>query len=186
MNRLMEEILRSYVSDDGVDWDLHLTAVEMAINTSRQSSTEFSPFYLNYGYEMKLPIDHALHQLHTSQSPSVEDSIRTMNADLEKAKMNIAKAQKRQAHYANQHRRLADEYKVGDRVMLSTTDLKLHAGKLSSKYIGPFEVIEVSPDKTVKLELPKSMSGKHNNFNVSKVKLYTPAAMQFPNIKERE
>ena len=181
MNRLMEEILRSYVSDDGVDWDMHLTAAEMAINTAYQSSTEFSPFYLNHGYEMKLPMDHAVQQLHTSQSPSVEDSIRTMNADLEKAKTNIAKAQKRQAHYADQRRRLADEYKIGDRVMLSTSDFKHHAGKLSSKYVGPFKVIEVAADKTVKLDLPTSMSARHNNFNVSKVKLYRPATMQFPN-----
>jgi hypothetical protein len=180
VNRLMEEILRSYVKNDGSDWDLHLTAAEIAINTSQHSSTKFTPFHLNHGFDMRLPMDHAVRQLHTSHNPSAEGSIRNMNEDLQKAKQNIFTAQKRQARYADEHRRLGEDYKVGERVMLTTSDLKHHSGKLSSKYVGPFQILSVSPDKTVELDLPSSMSAKHHKFHISKVKLYKPATMDFP------
>ena len=55
--------------------------------------------------------------------------------------------------------------------MLSTEDLTKW-GKLMSKYIGPFTVTSVAPDKTVQLELPASMKAKHNRFNISKVKWF--------------
>jgi Chromo (CHRromatin Organisation MOdifier) domain len=57
--------------------------------------------------------------------------------------------------------------------MLSTEDLT-NWGKLMSKYIGPFNVTSVTPDKTVELELPPSMKAKHNRFNISKVKMFYP------------
>jgi hypothetical protein len=180
MNRVMEEILRNYVKDTGDDWDQHLTGVEIAINTTKQSSTGFSPFHLNHGREMKLTLDHAISQLNSSNNPSAADSIKTMNNDIETAKKNIEKAQQRQALYADQHRRLADNYQVGDRVMLTTDNLTQYAGKLMSKYIGPFTITEVSPDKTVTLDLPAAMRCKYNKFNISKVKKYIPSTLEFP------
>jgi hypothetical protein len=180
MNRLMEEILRNYVSNYGDDWDQHLTGVEIAINTTKQSSTGFTPFHLNHGREMKLPLDHAISKLNLSINPSAADSIKTMNDDIELAKRNIEKAQQRQALYSNQHRRLADGYKIGDRVMLTTENLTQYAGKLNSKYVGPFKIIEVSPDKTVTLDLPIAMKAKYNKFNISKVKMYYPSKLEFP------
>ena len=176
----MEEILRAYVSDSGNDWDVHLTGVEIALNTSKHSSTEYTPYYLNNGMEMNLPLDHALRQLNTSNSPSATDSIRTMNEDVQRARENIKKAQERQSYYADQHRREADEYKVGDRVMLSTEHLGQSAGKLLSKYIGPFTVTESLADMTVRLELPVHMRLKYNKFHVSKIKMFKTSGMEFP------
>jgi hypothetical protein len=69
---------------------------------------------------------------------------------------------------------------VGDRVMLSTEDMRQFGGKLVSKYVGPFKVLESTEDKTVTLELPISMRAKSNKFNVSKVKLYMPSRLDFP------
>jgi hypothetical protein len=181
MNRTIEEILRNYIKDNGEDWDQHLTAVEIAINTSKQSSTGMTPFRLNYGREMKLPLEHALQHLDSSNNPSASDSIKMMNDDLESARKNIVKAQQRQELSANQHRRLADDYKIGDRVMLTTENLSKLAGKLTSKWIGPFKVLDVSPDRTVTLELPSAMRLRSNKFNVSKVKLYTSSKLDFPN-----
>jgi hypothetical protein len=180
MNRIIEEILRCYVKDMGDDWDQHLTAVEIAINTTKQSSTGYTPFYLNYGREMKLPLDHAISIIKSSNNPSAAESINSMNNDIECAKRNIEKAQQRQSYYSDQHRRLADEYKVGDRVMLTTENLTQYGGKLTSKYIGPFTVIDVSPDKTITLDLPAAMKAKHNKFNISKVKPYHPSKLEFP------
>jgi hypothetical protein len=67
--------------------------------------------------------------------------------------------------------------------MLSTEDLNGH-GKLMSKYIGPFRVVSVLPDKMVELELPVSMKRKHPRFNVSKVKMFKTSDIEFPERKQ--
>ncbi|MGH2637868.1 MAG: RNase H-like domain-containing protein, partial [Rhabdochlamydiaceae bacterium] len=148
-NRIMEEILRNYVSDSQDDWDRHLTAVEIAINNSQQSSTQFTPFYLNHGRDIKLPMEVAMSRLDSSKNPSAAESIKQLHNDIEKAKEAIKKSQTQQGRYANQHRRLAPNYQEGDRVMLSTENMRQFGGKLVSKYVGPLKVLEASEDKTV-------------------------------------
>src|SRR3982074_1022350 len=49
-NRVLEDVLRHYVSKNQNDWDMHLTAAEIAVNSSVQASTNFTPYYLNCGY----------------------------------------------------------------------------------------------------------------------------------------
>jgi hypothetical protein len=179
MNRLMEEILRSYVHDTGDDWDEHLTAAELAVNTSKQSSTQFTPFFLNFGREMHLPLDTAMSSVSQNPNQAAASAIGDMHKDVASARNNIQKAQTRQAKYADQRRRIADEFKVGDQVMLSTKDLS-GWGKLMSKYVGPFRVLGVLPDKMVELELPKFLGRRHPNFNVSKVKMFHSSVLDFP------
>ena len=38
------------------DWEILLPTVELVVNSLPNSSTGFSPFYLNYGYEPVTPI----------------------------------------------------------------------------------------------------------------------------------
>ena len=59
-NRTLEEMLRSVINFRQNDWDQHLASAEMAINDAKQASTGFSPFYLNYGQEVSMPLDRAL------------------------------------------------------------------------------------------------------------------------------
>ena len=49
MNRILEDTLRHYVGPQQYQCDLHLPLVEFAINNSKQGSTRYTPFYLNYG-----------------------------------------------------------------------------------------------------------------------------------------
>ena len=56
-NRTLEEMLRATVSFNQRDWDLHLTAAEIAFNNSIHASTGFSPYYLNSGQQIYLPLD---------------------------------------------------------------------------------------------------------------------------------
>nr|GEW76980.1 putative reverse transcriptase domain-containing protein [Tanacetum cinerariifolium] len=64
------------------------------------------------------------------------------------------------------------EFEVGDMVMLKVSPWKgvIHFGKhgkLSPRYIGPFEIIERIGLVAYKLELPKKLCGIHNTFHVS-------------------
>ena len=61
---------------------------------------------------------------------------------------------------ADRGRREAENWKVGDRVMLSTKDLMFKeepAKKLMERYVGPYEIEEVVSKNTVKLKLPASI-----------------------------
>ena len=47
-------------------------------------------------------------------------------------------------------------------------------GKLSSRFIGPFKILERIGLVAYRLALPPSMSGVHEVFNVSMLRKYTP------------
>ena len=47
-------------------------------------------------------------------------------------------------------------------------------GKLSPRFIGPFEILERVGTMAYRLSLPPSMSGVHEVFHVSMIQMYTP------------
>src|SRR6202034_1926587 len=59
-NKTLEIMLRSVIDFSQNDWDEHLAAAELAINNSKSETTGFSPFYLFYGREARMPLDLAL------------------------------------------------------------------------------------------------------------------------------
>lgn len=82
-------------------------------------------------------------------------------------------AQDRQKSYADQRRRELD-FSAGDKVLLSTKNLKLKTTgprKLFPKWIGPFIVVERIGTVAYRLELPPSMRC-HPVFHVSNLQPY--------------
>lgn len=55
MNRVIEEILRSYVRPDMADWDRRLPMVEFAMNNAWNSTTHTTPFFAVYGQHPRMP-----------------------------------------------------------------------------------------------------------------------------------
>lgn len=100
-----------------------------------------------------------------------------MNKDLAAAKAALKTAQERQAHYANTKRQDIS-YKVGDRVLLSTANLKLRtdgpASKFNPRWCGPFAITERIGKVAYRLELPSTMR-VHPVFHVSLLKPYQAA-----------
>ena len=79
-NRTLEEALRAYVNWRQTDWDVHLSALEISINNARNSSTGFTPFYLNSGQEIRLPLDGAVPV--AGKNPVASDRILRLHQDL--------------------------------------------------------------------------------------------------------
>jgi hypothetical protein len=182
-NRTLEEMLRSYVSFQQKDWDEHLVAAELAFNASKHASTGFTPFYLNGGREVSVPLDLALEEARSARQPDAATRIQQLHRDLEAAKEHLLKAQQRQAHHADKHRREM-RFKVGDDVLLSTAHLKLIGGgdrtaKFTYKYIGPFKIKRVVNDNAYELDLPPQMQ-IHPVLNVSRLKAYHDGRVAFP------
>ena len=85
-------------------------------------------------------------------------------------------AQDRQKSYADKRRKDL-EFQVGDRVFLKVSPWKGiirfgRRGKLSPRYIGPYEIIERVGEVAYKLELPEELSRIHNVFHVSMLRKY--------------
>ena len=79
-------------------------------------------------------------------------------------------AQSRQKSYANVQRRPL-EFEVGDHVFLKVMPKRGvvrfdKRGKLSSRFIGPFEILERVGTVAYRLALPPSMSCVHEVFHV--------------------
>ena len=76
-------------------------------------------------------------------------------------------------------RRRPLEFKVGDHVFLKVMPKRVvvrfgKRGKLSSRFIGPFEILERVGTIAYRLALSPSMLGVHEVFHVSMLRRYTP------------
>lgn len=180
-NKNLEQMLRAYVNLHQNDWDDLLPMMEFAVNDTKQASTGFSPFFLNYGRHPTVPA--CLLRVPESSVPSVEDFLANHAAVLEKAKESLRAAQERQRLYANKHRRL-EKFQVGDMVLLNAKNLSIAninnrpSSKLETKFIGPFPVVAVVNDNAYKLKLPDHMRC-HDTFNVDLLKRHIPPDPRF-------
>ncbi|GJU59621.1 hypothetical protein Tco_1237387 [Tanacetum coccineum] len=80
----------------------------------------------------------------------------------------------RQKSYADSGRKMV-EFNVGDRVLLKISPWKGvmrfgKKGKLSPRYVGPFEVLERIGPVAHRLRLPDELVGVHDTFHVSNLK----------------
>jgi hypothetical protein len=178
VNRAVQDILRAYVKDNRKDWDRHLTAVEIAINSSRHASTGYTPHFLSHNQEMRLPFGIALKEAMASATvPAAVSAMSDMAANDETARTRMAEAQAQQEKASNRHRR-EESYAVGDQVMLNTKHLAGYKHKLVCRFIGPFAVVAAGTG-IVTLDLPADMR-IHNVVNVDRVKRYVPSVGEWP------
>ncbi|KAK3554106.1 hypothetical protein QTP70_019203 [Hemibagrus guttatus] len=93
-----------------------------------------------------------------SSVPAVEEWFRVSQRVWERAHVRLQRAVKRQRIQADRHRHPHPAYQVGQRVWLSTRNLrlKLPCRKLSPEFIGPFEIIHQVNPVAYRLQLPAS------------------------------
>jgi hypothetical protein len=158
---------------------------EIAYNQSMQASTGFTPYYLSSGRDFASVLTHALAGTDAVKNPTAAQMVTQWEAALVDAKENLQKAQQRQAHYADQHRRDL-QFKVGDSVMLSTENIRSTAGimtgapKLLPKFIGPFQVKKVISPTAYELDLSNTALQIHPVFHVHLLKPYRDSSAIFP------
>jgi len=105
-----------------------------------------------------------------------EKFIEKMKEIQEEAKAVLGKAQEDIKKYADRKRGEADDYRVGDLVMLSTKNLKYQmvgrrTEKLIERFVGPYRIKKVVLLNTVELELPSTIK-IHPVVNVSRICRY--------------
>eukprot|EP00854_Cymbomonas_tetramitiformis_P008612 gene8612-biopygen8743 len=131
-NRVIEDMLRSFVENHPEDWDLWCTNVEFAINDSRSESTGFTPF------ELVCPTP-PMTQLDLFLEAALEDS--------PGARQRLEMAQQRQRTLFDE-RLLNQTYDVGSLVWVEARHLtervkdKETYRKLGPRWLGPLPITE--------------------------------------------
>jgi len=172
-NRTTEQILRAFTNQKQDNWDELLPYVEISINNSIQTSTGYTPYYILHGQHMLLPNALVNKEEDDISNNTVEEMMIQMKEVLELAQENIRLAQQRQKYYADMKRK-EEEYEVGDKVLLATSDLTYTDGqkKLLNKQIGPYQIIQKINAVAYKLDLPPRLSRIHPVFHISKLLPY--------------
>ena len=149
--------------------------MEFAYNNSYQANIQMAPYEALYGR----PCRSALCWTEVGESSITgPDLIIDTSEKVRLIRHRLLIAQSRQKSYADVRRRPL-EFEVGDHVFLKVMPkrgvVRLgKRGKLSSRFIGPFEILERVRIVAYRLALSPSMSGVHEVFHVSMLRKYTP------------
>ena len=171
----LEDMPRACVMEFKGSWDTHLELMEFAYNNSYQASIEMAPFEALYGRKCRTPVCWDEVGERRLVGPKL------VQITSEKVKVvhdNLKIARDRQKIYADNRRRDL-EFEIGDRVLLKISPLKGvlrfgKRGKLSPRYIGPYEIVSKVGPVAYKLKLPPELSRIHDTFHVSMLRKYIP------------
>ena len=175
--RIMKEIIRAYMKNDLTAWDENIDDLQFAINASKNTSTKYTPAFLNLGRELQ-PLQSLRKNIEKDDEIVYQDEnkwtdrLRRLEVIKEEVQKNLDEANEKQATHYNLRRRPV-EFKVGDKVLKIATKVSNKAdsktGKLFDKYEGPYIVKQkISP--TI-YEL-KNLNGKSvGEYNINDPKL---------------
>jgi hypothetical protein len=175
VNQQLEDMLRACILDWGSSWSEYLALAEFAYNNSYHSSIKMAPFEALYGRKCRSPICWDEVGERVIIGPQlVADTIEKVS----KIREHILTAQSRQKSYADNRRRPL-EFMEGDKVFLKVSPMKGvmrfgKKGKLSPRYVGPYEILERIGKVAYRIALPPSLAGIHDVFHVSTLRKYEP------------
>ncbi|KAL2240784.1 UNVERIFIED_CONTAM: Transposon Tf2-12 polyprotein [Sesamum indicum] len=169
----LEDMMRACTMEFKGNWDDHLPLMEFAYNNSFHSSIGMAPYEALYGRRCRSPICWDIEGLRQLEGPElVQETVEKVQV----VKKCLKAAQDRQKSYVDQHRREM-EYEVGDKVFLKISPWRRilrfgRQGKLSPRYIGPYEIIERTGPLAYRLALPAEFSQIHDVFHISMMRRY--------------
>lgn len=171
--QILEDMLRSCIIEFEGSWEKYLPLAEFAYNNSYQSSIQMAPYEALYGCKCRTPLCWSELKESKIVGPELvleaEEKVRIIRDRL-KAAFD------RQKSYADLKRKDI-EFSVGDKVFLKVSPWKKvlrfgKKGKLSPRFIGPYEILERVGPVAYRLALPPDLEKIHNVFHISMLRRY--------------
>ena len=166
-NRTLLDMLSTCAKDHPFDWLKYVRKVCMAYNSSVQSSTGYTPFYLMFGRQARLPLD----VMYKTSIPVVsgttsgeyavalQTQLRTAYS-LVRQRLSTTHIRQKELYNSKVH---GQPHKPGDLVWLhSTVAKKGPRHKLHHQWTGPFKVVKKLSDATYRIQHTQ----KHNQRKV--------------------
>jgi len=146
--------------------------VKFVFNNKVHTATKSSLFKVNYGREPRMGFDIRKKE----KNVKAEEFVKEMKNRHEEAKAALVKSQEKMKKQTDRNRKEAEEYRVEDKVLISTKDfpmelMKRTTKKLTEKYIEPYVVKKIVLENSVELELPVSLR-IHPVVNVRRIVKY--------------
>ncbi|KAL0539815.1 hypothetical protein IC582_024036 [Cucumis melo] len=175
LNQVLEDMLRACALEFPGSWDSHLHLMEFAYNNSYQATIGMAPFEALYGRCCRSPVCWGEVGEQRLMGPEL---VQSTNEAIQKIRSRMHTAQSRQKSYADVRRKDL-EFELGDKVFLKVAPMKgvlrfERKGKLSPRFVGPFEILERIGPVAYRLALPPSLSTVHDVFHVSMLRKYVP------------
>ncbi|KAK8659638.1 hypothetical protein V6N13_029835 [Hibiscus sabdariffa] len=184
---VLEDMLRCCIIDFQGSWEKQLPLVEFAYNNSYQASIQMAPYEALYDRRCRTPVCFA------EAGHKLLPMLDILKGTTEKVKLiseRLKAASNRQKSYVDLKRREI-EYAVGDRVFLKVSPWKKvmrfgRKGKLSPRYIGPYEIVERVGPVAYRLLLPPELERIHDVFHVSMLRKYRSDSSHVMPVEEIE
>ncbi|KAA0059580.1 pol protein [Cucumis melo var. makuwa] len=168
LNQVLEDMLRACALEFPGSWDSHLYLMEFAYNNIFHTTIGMAPFEALYGKCCRSPVCWGEVGEQRLMGPEL---VQSTNEAIQKIRSRMQTPQSRQKSYADMRRKDL-EFDVGDKVFLKVAPMKgvlrfERRGKLSPRFVGPFEILERTGPVAYRLALPPSLSAVHDVFHVS-------------------
>ncbi|KAK2368619.1 hypothetical protein QL285_081803 [Trifolium repens] len=169
----LEDLLRACVLENGGSWDEWLSLIEFTYNNSFHSSIGMTLFEALYGRRCRPPLCWYESGEKVVLGPEiVQETTEKIRMIQEKMKVT----QSRQKSYHDKKRKDV-EFHDGDHVFLrvtSTTGIgrALKSRKLTSKFIGPYQILKRLGSVAYRIALPPSLPNLHDVFHASQLRKY--------------
>jgi hypothetical protein len=164
-------MLRACALKYGRSWDKSLPYAEFSYNNNYQESLKMAPFEMMYGRRCRTPLFCNETRERKVFGP---DILQEAEKQVRMVRENLRVAQSRQKNYTD-HRRRELSFEVGDFVYLKVSPMRglcrfKVRGKLTSRFIGSFKILEKRGEVVYQLELLPQLSDVHDVFHVSQLK----------------
>jgi hypothetical protein len=177
-NQTLVELIAMYAEES--DWDAYLPFCCCAIRSAVNATTGFSPHYLLFARELRLPSDLYLGLNLEDTNYNLQE--KTDYIDEVEYRMKHAHAKAKEHLEAIKNKREANnaeltslkEFKIGQLVMMYMPQPPRGTNaKLYSPWRGPYKVLERVGDVNYLIDLPDEDGRRpHNNIHAARLKMY--------------